>query len=306
MVASMCLFGQWVRPREKWRTRRIQHRRGRVAAHSGQVVGGVQGGGRLVLMAEQSLRGGVLFAVPIPSASGSLSAWLCHCTGDWRRGGRGGRSVWRRLWDRRCQKLSSCEVYWRFRELERGHMVHFLSNYQGNTYCPPETLSPKSVCMCSRRVSHLTEPPPPSISGCLCLSCVENSKAWGSYNEGLLTGTHCCRNATKCPLLGLWWWGEKGNSTGRGQDVIKVLPYFKSSRKVLRHELQNRPYELVLWFIYFIHDWPLTEKFLHHPIRDNRGEAEPLIAFTQMHSLVRTFSHKLNYSSSWQETTIPF
>lgn len=97
--------------------------------------------------------GGWLFRVPLPLASGSLSAWFCQRTGDLGGGG----SMWRRLRGRLCQKLSSCEVYWRFRELERGHMFHFLSSYQCNTYCPPDTLSPKTVCMCSRRVSHLTE-----------------------------------------------------------------------------------------------------------------------------------------------------
>lgn len=78
---------------------------------------------------------------------------------------------------------------------------------------PPTPFSPKTVCMCSRRVSHLTENVP-TLPSCLlsfCLPCVENSKAWGSYNGGLLTGlagcSHCLRKDTKCPPLVLRWWG---------------------------------------------------------------------------------------------------
>lgn len=42
-----------------------------------------------------------------------------------------------------------------------------------------------------------------------CVSCVENSKAWGRYNRELLTGlagcSHCFRKDTKCPPLGVGW-----------------------------------------------------------------------------------------------------
>lgn len=62
----------------------------------------------------------------------SLGFWIpvsMILSEDWRLK-EGGCSVKRRRpRDELCQKPSACEVHWRCGELERGHMLHFLSSY---------------------------------------------------------------------------------------------------------------------------------------------------------------------------------
>ncbi len=81
-----CLDSGCGHQRERERKRRIQQCRGRLAAIGWWADCRVVG---LPWWRNYGFPEGGLFAVPLPSALGSLSAWLCQRTGDWR-GGAGG------------------------------------------------------------------------------------------------------------------------------------------------------------------------------------------------------------------------
>lgn len=176
---------------------------------------------------------------------------------------------------------------------------------------PPTPFLQKTVCMWSRRVSYLAEIHPPSLH--LCLSCVENSKAWGSYNGGLLTGLagypHCFRKDTKCPPLGVQWRSVEG-ILYKEQDVSTTEPYFfgnaKSSQTVLCHEFKTDPMNLFGKICAFTDALPNSINVCIAPQDVIEVRVKPAAAFMLMNSLVRTFWAKLNYSSSWQETSITY
>lgn len=182
-------------------------------------------------------------------------------------------------------------------------MFHFLSGYHCNTYCPPDTLSPKNCLHVEPQGLLFSRNSPPSLH--LCLSCVENSKAWGSYNGGLLTGLsgypHCFRKDTKCPPLGVQWRSVEG-ILYKEQDVSTTEPYFfgnaKSSQTVLCHEFKTDPMNLFGKICAFTDVLPNSINVCIAPQEVIEVRVKPAAAFMLMNSLVRTFWTKLNYSSS--------
>lgn len=85
LMARVWLFGQRVRPWKRERKRRIRQCRGRLAVVGWWAKCVVAAVGLPSWRSSRFPEGG-LFAVPLLSAFGSLSAWLCQSTGDWGGG----------------------------------------------------------------------------------------------------------------------------------------------------------------------------------------------------------------------------
>lgn len=204
-------------------------------------------------------------------------------------------SVWRRLRGKLCQELSSCEVSTGvFRELEKRHMLHFLSENQCNTYCPPppkhhfllKIVQPQGLPF-NRHLAHPSFHP--WLSFYLC--CVENSKAWSLYNRGLLTGlagySHCFRKDTKCPPLGVGWWGVRCTLYNeRAECHQNTAALLRTSETSLHHEFPDGPYQTFTHLLpHSINVYSISREVIEVRLKH-------LTAFPLMYSLVGIFWRK--------------